>query len=156
MRGLIRSFKFAFRGLVYCVKNERNFRIHIMVSFYVIALSFFFSLTITEYAVLAITLGLVIVAEIVNTAMEVLVDIGSGGYNHLARIAKDIVAGMVLICAILSVVIGLLIFCKAEGFIRMYEFFIQNPFMLVSLILSLPLAYIFVFNTPKKLKSNKK
>ena len=150
MRGLLRSFKYAFRGLAYCVKNERNFRIHITVSFYVIVLSFFFNLSLTQYAILAITLGLVIVAEIVNTAMEVLVDIGTGGYNHLARIAKDVVAGMVLICAILSVIIGLLIFCKVEGFVRIYEFFTENPFMLISFVLSLPLASIFVFNTPKK------
>ena len=150
MRGLLRSFKYAFRGLAYCVKNERNFRIHITVSFYVILLSLFFTLSLTQYAVLAITLGLVIVAEIVNTAMEVLVDIGSGGYNHLARIAKDVVAGMVLICAILSIVVGLLTFCQAEGFVRMYEFFVHNPFMFVSFVLSLPLAVIFVFNTPKK------
>ncbi len=151
MRGLLRSFKFAFRGLVYCVKNERNFRIHITISFYVVLLSLFFSLSLTEYAILVITLGLVIIAEIMNTAMEVLVDIGSGGYNHLARIAKDVVAGMVLICAALSVVIGLLIFCKAEGFIRMFQFFTQNPFILIAFILSLPLAAIFIFNTPKKI-----
>lgn len=150
MYGLIRSFKFAFRGLAYCIKNERNFRIHITVSFYVIILSLFFNLSMTEYAILAITLGLVIVAEIMNTAMEVLVDIGSGGYNHLARIAKDVVAGMVLVCATLSVVIAFLIFCKTDGYIKMIEYFYDNPFMFVSLLLSFPLAYIFVFNTPKK------
>ena len=93
MRSLLRSFRFALRGILFCICNERNMRIHLVVAVYVFTLSHFFPLSNVEYAVLIISIVMVIAAEIINTAIEEFVDISSPSFDPLARIAKDTAAG---------------------------------------------------------------
>ena len=104
-----RGFKFAFRGVIHCINNERNMRFHTAVMLYVLAFSPFFTLTKTQYAVLILTISSVISAEMLNTAAEELADLSAADYNPLARAAKDIAAGAVLVCAFFSVVVGAVI-----------------------------------------------
>lgn len=84
-RALCKSFLYAFHGIRFCVKNERNMRIHLAVAVLVTAFSLVYGLTGTEYALLFLTMGAVLSAEAVNTAIEAVVNLESPSYNALAR-----------------------------------------------------------------------
>lgn len=107
---LIDSFNHAINGLITAVGTERNMKIHYGVALFVLVSSLFFNLSRVEYILLLITISLVIVAELFNTAIEKVVDMVTEEYHPLAKLAKDIAAGAVLIAAINSVAIGYLLF----------------------------------------------
>ncbi|MBE6837657.1 MAG: diacylglycerol kinase family protein [Ruminococcus sp.] len=111
---LLNSFLCAIKGVIKCFLNERNFRIHLCVCFYVIWLGSFYSLSNIEKAALAIVIGLVIVAEVINTAIENLVDFVSPEKNIQAGLVKDISASAVLISAVIAVVVGFFMFWDIE------------------------------------------
>ena len=92
------------------IKKERNIKIHISVMILVIICGFIFHLSTTEWLICILLFALVISLELVNTAIEAVVDLCSPNYHELAKYAKDVAAGSVLISAIASVVIGLIIF----------------------------------------------
>lgn len=144
----LRGFKYAFRGIIYCVNNERNMRIHTVVALYALVLSPFFELSRTKYAVLLLTISGVFAAEMVNTAVEELCDLSSAEYNPMARVTKDVAAGAVLIGAIFSVVVGICLFWQPAAFLRMFDYFAGKPWMLCLLLLSLALALIYVVLGP--------
>lgn len=104
------NFKFAFKGIFYVVKNERNIKIHIVFTILVVLVSLLLKLSPVEFAVILLTVMSVIVAEMFNTVIEVSIDLVTNEYHQLAEIAKDVAAGAVLITSITSVVIGALIF----------------------------------------------
>jgi diacylglycerol kinase (ATP) len=106
---LLSSFKYAFAGLAYLVRTQRNARIHLGISLVVIVLGFWSGLSRTEWAIIALTIGLVLAAESFNTVAEAAVDLASPQFHPLAKIAKDVAAGAVLLMAIAAVVVGLLI-----------------------------------------------
>jgi diacylglycerol kinase (ATP) len=106
---LLTSFRYAFAGLWYLLRTQRNARIHVSISLVIIALGLWLGLNTTQWAVIALTIGVVLVAESFNTVVEVIVDLVTEEYHPLAKIAKDTAAGAVLLMAIISVVIGLLI-----------------------------------------------
>lgn len=106
---LLDSFRHAGEGLRYALRTQRNTRIHLAVAVVVIAVGLWLGLTTTEWAVLALTVGFVLVGEMINTVAETLVDLVSPGYHPLAKVVKDVTAGAVLLTAIVSVVVGLLI-----------------------------------------------
>lgn len=91
-------------------KSERNMQIHLIVAFLVVIAGSFFGLSITEWCLCFLCFGLVMGAEMINTAIESVVDLASPQKHKLAGKAKDIAAGAVLICAIISACIGLVIF----------------------------------------------
>ena len=85
-------------------------KIHLAISVLVIICGIFFAISLTEWICCILCIGLVVGAEMMNTAIENVVDLASPGQHPLAGKAKDIAAGAVLICAIISVIVGLLIF----------------------------------------------
>ena len=105
-----KSLGYAISGIIQCIQKERNIKIHLVFMFLVIICGFLFRLSITEWLVCILLFGLVISLELVNTAIEAVVDLCTQEYHPLAKIAKDTAAGAVLISAIASVVIGLIIF----------------------------------------------
>lgn len=105
-----KSLGYAISGIIQCIQKERNIKIHLVFMFLVIICGFLFRLSITEWLVCILLFGLVISLELVNTAIEAVVDLCTLEYHPLAKIAKDTAAGAVLISAIASVVIGLIIF----------------------------------------------
>lgn len=105
-----KSLGYAISGIIQCIQKERNIKIHLVFMFLVIICGFLFRLSITEWLVCILLFGLVISLELVNTAIEAVVDLCTQEYHPLAKIAKDTSAGAVLISAIASVVIGLIIF----------------------------------------------
>ena len=108
-RNLLESFRYALAGLSYALRTQRNTRVHLTVSTAVVALGVWMGLTATQWAVLALTIGSVLVSEMLNTVAETLVDLVSPGYHPLARVIKDVTAGAVLLTSVVSVVVGLLV-----------------------------------------------
>jgi len=108
-RGRLFSFKFAFAGLRHVITSQRNAWIHACITVVVILLAAILKLSYLHWAILVLAIGLVWTAEIMNTALEALVDLASPQQHPLAKIAKDTAAAAVLISAIVSVLIGLII-----------------------------------------------
>ncbi len=102
------SFKYAAAGVTYAFNTQRNFRIHCVMGTLAISIGALLSLTGAEMAIICITSGLVLTLELLNTAIESVVDLTVGqNYHELAKIAKDCAAGAVLISAFASVLVGL-------------------------------------------------
>ncbi|MEH1912432.1 diacylglycerol kinase family protein [Nostoc sp.] len=101
------SFKYAWAGISYSFQTQRNFRIHVSVCALAIGLSVFLHLQAVEIAVIGITSGLVLALELLNTAIESLVDLTvKQTYHDLAKIAKDCAAGAVLVSALVAVLVA--------------------------------------------------
>jgi len=99
----------AARGILETFRSERNFKIHLVCSVLVIALGLWLGLSTTDWVWIAGCIALVLSLELLNTAIEAVVDLASPGYHPLAKKAKDAAAGAVLIGALFSVIIGTLI-----------------------------------------------
>jgi undecaprenol kinase len=104
------TFKFALEGIRVSILNEKNIRFHLFFSVIVIVFAIIFNLTQTEWMFILFAIVGMIVVEMINTAIERVVDLVTDQYHPLAGQAKDIAAGAVLIYAILSVIIGMIIF----------------------------------------------
>ncbi|MEH2151632.1 diacylglycerol kinase family protein [Nostoc sp.] len=101
------SFKYAWAGISYSFQTQRNFRIHVSVCALAIALSVFLHLQAVEIAVIGITSGLVLALELLNTAIESVVDLTvKQTYHDLAKIAKDCAAGAVLVSALVAMLVA--------------------------------------------------
>lgn len=103
-------FKNAFSGLNHIYKTERNFRIHLCISLIVLTLLGIFNAPSIEWALIILVIGLVVSAEILNTAIEIMVDIYCPYYHPLAKISKDVGAAAVLFTAFISVLVGMFVF----------------------------------------------
>ncbi len=108
-RKFLRSFGYAFQGIVTATK-EQNLRFHILSAIIVIIAGAMTRLSITEWLIIIFVIALVIGAELINSSIERVVDLASPEIHPLAKEAKDIAAGAVLVFAVASVIIGLLIF----------------------------------------------
>ena len=116
---LINSFKYAFTGMATSFKTEQNMKIHILVMILVIIAGIVLKISSLDWIILVIMFGLVISAELFNTAIETVVDMITKEKNEKAKIAKDVAAGAVLVLAIASVIVGLIIFIpKILDFIK--------------------------------------
>ena len=109
LQKLIKSFGYAFNGIILSTK-EQNMRIHLISGCMVAIVGLFTGLSAIEWTILVITMALVVGAEMINTAIESVVNLASPEIHPLAKQAKDIAAGAVLVFATASVIIGLLIF----------------------------------------------
>ena len=107
---LLKAFKCAFNGVKHAVFTQRNFKIHIIVALLALIMSIAFKLELTEFAIVVICIFLVFAFELVNTAIESIVDLVSPDWNLLAKHAKDCAAGAVLLVSFMSVIVALVIF----------------------------------------------
>jgi diacylglycerol kinase len=105
-----KSFGYAINGLVHLFRSEPNARIHLVVLAAVIGAGWYFAIAQAEWLILLLCFGMVISLEAANTAIERLTDLASPEQHPLAGHAKDLAAGAVLWAAIISVVIGVVIF----------------------------------------------
>jgi undecaprenol kinase len=110
IKQFIKSLSFAWRGLKYVVRNEKNFQNELAVAVVVISAMFYFQVTRSEMIILFIIITGVLVAEILNTIMERVVNVLEPRVNPYARLIKDLLASSVLLTSILAIVIGLIIF----------------------------------------------
>ncbi|WP_099203137.1 diacylglycerol kinase [Miniphocaeibacter massiliensis] len=107
---IIESFNHAIDGLIYSFKNENNFKRHILMALLVAIISLFFDINRSEMAILCVTITLVILAELLNTALENVVDLIYDKIDPRAKVAKDVGAGAVLVTALNSIFVGYFIF----------------------------------------------
>ena len=108
-RKLLHSFYFAFAGLGYLLRTQRNARIEVTLGAIACGVAAWLGIKAEQWAVLVFTIALVLILEGLNTAIEAAVDLAMPQRHPLAKAAKDLAAGMVLIAAIASIAIGLLI-----------------------------------------------
>lgn len=110
MRRLRRSFHYAFEGVFYVLRTQPNMKIHAVMGTLAVLMGFFFHVSEGEWLALVIVIGFVMILEVVNTAIEALVDLYTEEYHELAKASKDTAAGAVLLMAMVSVVVGAIIF----------------------------------------------
>ena len=107
---MLQSLNWAFEGVIHVLRSERNMRIHFAVATAVLILAFSYGVTKLELMALLIAISFVLIAEMVNTAIEATIDLATTSFDPLAKMAKDIAAGVVLIASVNAVVIGYLVF----------------------------------------------
>ena len=106
----VAGFRYAFSGLWYTLRTQRNARVHVSIAILAILLGVVLHISTIEFALVFVAIAGVFIAEMFNTVFELCIDLASSEYHPLAKIAKDVAAGAVLLSATLSVVIGLLVF----------------------------------------------
>ena len=109
-QSITKAFNAAIEGILYTFKSERNMKIHYFLAVAVLIISLFFDLTKVEMLLLTFAISLVVISEMFNTAIEKTIDMITEEYNPLAKIAKDVAAGGVLIATLNSVVVGYILF----------------------------------------------
>jgi diacylglycerol kinase (ATP) len=106
---VFQSFNYAFEGVIHVLRTQRNMRIHFAIAACVLVLAFVYDVTRIELIALMIAIAFVLIAEMVNTAVEATIDLSTPSFDPLAKIAKDIAAGAVLIAAANAVAVGYLV-----------------------------------------------
>lgn len=110
MKSFLKGFYFAFNGIKYSFKTQLNFRIHAFMSVLALFLSYILQIAIRELIWIIFAISLVLVVELINTAIETLVDLVSPEFNPKAGLIKDISAAAVLIAAIFAFLVGCFVF----------------------------------------------
>lgn len=109
-RSLIESFNYAFEGVVFTLRRERNMRVHFLLAFGVLVMALSYDVSRIELIALLLCISLVFVTELINTAVEAAVDLITNEVHPLAKLAKDVAAGAVLVSSINAMAIGYLVF----------------------------------------------
>lgn len=110
MLKFIKGFGYAFSGVAYAFKTQLNFKFHVVALLLTALAGWYFKLSANEWLWIVAASAIVLITELINTAIEVLVDLVSPDYNPKAKIIKDVAAASVLIAAIAAAIIGLIIF----------------------------------------------
>jgi diacylglycerol kinase (ATP) len=103
------SFRYAFEGWAYVLRTQHNAWIHGAATVAVVILAFWLGMSRVEWSILILTIAIVWLAEFTNTALEAVIDLVSPDYHPLAKTAKDVAAGAVLVSACAAVIVGLII-----------------------------------------------
>ena len=114
-QGVARSFEHAYRGMISAVRTQRNMRFHVVVAVVVLVASVLLDVSKLELAVLVLTILIVFVTEMFNTAMEFVVDLATREYHPLAKLAKDVSAGAVLVSSVGALLVGYLVLADDLG-----------------------------------------
>ena len=109
-QSLVESFNFAFEGIIHVLRTQRNLRLHFLIAVAVIVAAVAFDVTRIELIALMLSISFVLIAEMLNSAIEAAVDVASTSFDPLAKLAKDVAAGAVLIASINAVAVGYLVF----------------------------------------------
>lgn len=109
-KSLLKSFGYAFEGVWHALKNNRNLRVDFAAAFIVVVFSIYFHINSYEKIILGLVILIVICAEMINTSLEEMVNLITQEHRKEAKVAKDVAAGMVLVAAIGSVIVGTIIF----------------------------------------------
>lgn len=104
------SFQYAFEGIAFALARDQNLRIHVVVGFIALLLGFLLQISFIEMAILTITIVVVLVSEMINSAIEQVVDLIVNEHRKEAKFAKDVSAAMVLTAAVGSIFVGIFIF----------------------------------------------
>lgn len=147
VRKLLDSFNYAIEGIIYAVRTQRNMRIHMIAALVVLTACFFYDLTKMEILAITITITMVIMAELLNTAIEFAVDATTNYYHPLAKLAKNVAAGGVLVTAINAIVVGYIVFwdkLKYINFILIRKVKSSNPYTIFIILVIVCIATIII------------
>jgi diacylglycerol kinase (ATP) len=108
------SFRHALNGVLLSFKTQRHLRVHFLLAVIILIAGFVWRLSRVELLVLVVTISLVILAELFNTALETVVDLVTPDYHPLAKVAKDVAAGAVLVASVNAVLVGLVLFLDID------------------------------------------
>jgi diacylglycerol kinase (ATP) len=152
---LLQSFNHAFQGLVHVVRYERNMRIHFAVAFVVLLASLFFDVSRTEMVAIIATICFVLIAEMINTAVEAVVDIVTDQFDPRAKIAKDVAAGAVLVAAINALFVAYLIFADkmSSGSIKLVTKVGRSPTHLTFVTLAIVIIVVIALKAARGRKT---
>src|SRR5256885_2214901 len=112
---LLDSFNYAFEGIIHVLRTQRNLRIHFLAAVLVFGGAIALGVTRSQLIALVLAIAFVLVAEMLNTAIEGVIDVSTTSFDPNAKLAKDIAAGAVLIASIAAVAVGYLVFESAAG-----------------------------------------
>ncbi|MDQ3859245.1 MAG: diacylglycerol kinase [Actinomycetota bacterium] len=107
---LLVSFNYAIEGVIHVLRRERNMRVHFALSTVVLVFAFTYDVTKLELMALLLAISFVLIAEMINTAVEEMIDLSTKAYDPRAKIAKDVAAGAVLVASVVAATIGYLVF----------------------------------------------
>lgn len=147
---LLRSFGYAFRGIGWAIRTQRNLRIHLVATVYVLLFAWIAKLSAVHLCLELLCCMLVIALELVNSALERICDGITREHRPWIRDAKDAAAGAVLIAAIGSVVLALVIFFCGGYLSQVQSTFAQQPISWISAVILIPIGGMFVFLPAKK------
>lgn len=158
VKKLLDSFNYAIEGIIYAVRTQRNMRIHMISALLVLTACFFYDLSKMEILAISITVSMVIMAELINTAIEFAVDATTNYYHPLVKIAKNVAAGGVLVTAVNAILVGYIIFwdkLKYINFIVIRKVKTTNPYTIfiilaIVIIATIVVKAIFGEGTPLK------
>jgi len=153
---IVDSFNYAIEGIIYAVRTQRNMRIEMVATLIVLAACFFYNISKIEMLILTVTISMVIMAELINTAIEATIDMKSNYYHPLAKVAKNTAAGAVLVTAINSVIVGYVIFWnklkyisfKMVGVIRNTDSYMIFLVLIIICIITIIIKGLFGEGTP--------
>ncbi len=143
-RKLKASFLAAFAGIKLATVNERNFRIHICMLLYVLIFAWLGNVPTGRAAVLVLCIGLVLAAELINSAIELVCDVVSDKFDVALRAIKDMSAGAVLVLAIASAAAGLIIFLEPTVLKTVFDRLFAMPYIAGAIVASIPFAILFI------------
>jgi diacylglycerol kinase (ATP) len=146
-RRLWHSFADAFRGIGAGIRTERNMRIHVTACVFVLYFAAQLSLSRGEMACLLLAIGMVMAAELLNTAVEKLCDFNQKNRNRYIRVIKDMAAGGVLVAAVAALLVGVVILFRPELWRLLWDI-VTSPIRLGLLCLAVAVAGGFVFLGP--------
>ena len=147
MNKLLESFNHAINGVIDAARTQRNMKIHIIASIAVLNACFFFDISKAEFLSLAITITMVISAELVNTSVEAVVDLNTNYYHPLAKVAKNTAAGAVLVTAINAILVGYIVFwdkLSNFSFQVIYKIKHSEPYMILIALIIVVLTVVIV------------
>ena len=107
---LVDSFNFAIEGLISSLKNEKHMKVHILAAIIIVILAIIINASKVEILIISLSVSFVLITELINTAVEAIVDLVSPERHPLAKLAKDVAAGAVLVAAINALCVGYLLF----------------------------------------------
>jgi diacylglycerol kinase (ATP) len=107
---ILESFNYAFQGIIHVLRTQRNLRVHFAVAVLVLIAALYSDVSRLELVALLLAIAFVLIAEMLNTAVEAAIDVATTSFDPMAKLAKDIAAGAVLIAATVAVAVGYLVF----------------------------------------------
>ncbi|MCR4594131.1 MAG: diacylglycerol kinase family protein [Clostridiales bacterium] len=145
---LFKGFGYAFYGIWTAIKNERNFRIHLvcMAYMYFFLLRYdFFEVSRTQFAIILVANALVLAGELINTSIEACVDLQGEEHTAYGKIAKDTSAAAVLVFAIFAVLVGIAILFQPDAFSKLFSYAVSHIGFIIGFIASVIVFTFFIF-----------
>jgi diacylglycerol kinase (ATP) len=136
---LLESFNFAFEGIIHVLRTQRNMRIHFLVAVVVLVTAVAIGVSRMELIALLLAIAFVFIAEMINSALEQAIDVATTSFDPLAKLAKDIAAGAVLIATVNAVAIGYLVFSGevSDRSSRLLDRIRDAPVTLIALVVTI-------------------